>query len=517
MKFGLETFNINNCPEYATLSYCWGEQSPPSTIVANDQHFIVSPNLADALHHVWPYLHSQTGESKFFLWVDQICINQNDEEERADQVQLMRELYSSSSFTIAWLGSPDDSSNIALELLTRERGVYSAPGRGIQLHPHKEQRKEYYEKRALLRKLDDRPYWKRMWIMQEFILPPKLLILCGPTGVWWDDMRRSHGMNNEFCIHMAPLFKRRYMMHSEGIKFQFVRLLNIAKYRACTRPFDRIFALLGLAMPDDLRGLQVDYNMPTQTLYRNVVRLLERVVKSEKAWVRLTQDLAEALDLQPSERALTPPSLEMAFTYERGEQGVGMAESAKSFRQTVGVPPSTASTSDSTLVIIDAQNEYAIGLLKTENIESTRAANATLLEKYRAANAPIVHVVHKTPDGAPVFTPGTTLAAEFDELQPRDSESVVVKQAPGSFTGTQLQEILEKTGRKKVVLTGYMAHVCVSTTARQAAEKGWDVIIPKDAVGDRHIPGVDAAELVRVALSEIADAFGTIIESKEIS
>ncbi|KAI0902900.1 Isochorismatase-like protein [Ustulina deusta] len=194
-----------------------------------------------------------------------------------------------------------------------------------------------------------------------------------------------------------------------------------------------------------------------------------------------------------------------------------MAETAKSFRQTVGVPPSTASTSDSVLVIIDAQNEYATGLLRTENVESTRAANAALLEKYRAANAPVVHVVHKTPDGAPVFTPGTPLADEFDELKPKDSESVVVKQAPGSFTGTQLQEILEKTGRKKVVLTGYMAHVCVSTTARQAAEKGWDVIIPKDAVGDRHIPGVDAAELVRVALSEIADAFGTIVESKEIS
>ncbi|KAI0537490.1 hypothetical protein GGR58DRAFT_471707 [Xylaria digitata] len=198
----------------------------------------------------------------------------------------MRELYSSSFFTIAWLGIPDDSSNIALELLTRGRGVYSAPGQGKQLHPHKEQRKEYYKKRSLLRKLDDSPYWKRMWIMQEFILPPQLLILCGPTGVWWDNVRRCHGMNNEFCIHMAPLFKRRYMMHSEGSKFQFVRLLNIAKHRACTRPFGRIFALLELAIPGDLRGLRVDYNMPTQTL----------------------QDLAEALELQPSERALIPPA-----------------------------------------------------------------------------------------------------------------------------------------------------------------------------------------------------------------
>ncbi|KAI1128102.1 heterokaryon incompatibility protein-domain-containing protein [Nemania abortiva] len=308
LNFGLETFNINKCPKYAALSYCWGAQSPPSTIIVNNQSFLVSPNLADALRHVWSYLHSDSKENKYLLWVDQICINQNDEEERGDQVQLMRELYSESSFTVAWLGTTDDESSIALELLTRKKGVYSDPRRGMRLHAHKQQRKEYYEKRSLLRKLDDRPYWKRMWIMQEFILPPKLLILCGSTGVWWDDVQRSSGMSYEFCIHMAPLFKRRYMMHSETVNFQFIKLLNIAKYRACTRPFDRVFALLGLAMPGDLQGLRVDYNVPAQTLYRDVVRLLERIVKSEKRWMQLTQDLAEALELLPSERVLTPPT-----------------------------------------------------------------------------------------------------------------------------------------------------------------------------------------------------------------
>ncbi|KAI1176962.1 Isochorismatase-like protein [Nemania sp. FL0916] len=195
-----------------------------------------------------------------------------------------------------------------------------------------------------------------------------------------------------------------------------------------------------------------------------------------------------------------------------------MAATAKSFRQTVGVPPSTASTSDSVLVIIDAQNEYATGLLRTENISHTRAALTSLLQKYRAASAPVVHVVHRSRDGAPVFTPGTELAEEFEELKPegREGEWRVEKLAPGAFTGTELQGILEGTGRKKVVLTGYMAHVCVSTTARQAAERGWDVIVASDAVGDRHIPGVEADELVRVALSEIADAFGTVLESKDI-
>jgi nicotinamidase-related amidase len=62
------------------------------------------------------------------------------------------------------------------------------------------------------------------------------------------------------------------------------------------------------------------------------------------------------------------------------------------------------------------------------------------------------------------------------------------------------------------VLCGYMAHVCVSTTARQADERGYEVLVVEDAVGDRDIPGVNAEELVKVSLAELADAFGTIVK-----
>ncbi|KAF5584022.1 amidase nicotinamidase [Fusarium subglutinans] len=191
--------------------------------------------------------------------------------------------------------------------------------------------------------------------------------------------------------------------------------------------------------------------------------------------------------------------------------------SATSFRDLVGIPASTASPSDSVLIIIDAQNEYAEGQLKVTNAAESRKVIAGLLEKYRAANGSIVHVMHDTPEGAPVFTPGTKLAEEFEELKPKDGEAAIHKNFPGSFTKTDLQSVLEKTGKKKVVLTGYMAHVCVSTTARQADELGFDVIIPEDAVGDRDIPGVDASQLVKVSLSEIGDAFGTIIKSSSIA
>lgn len=191
--------------------------------------------------------------------------------------------------------------------------------------------------------------------------------------------------------------------------------------------------------------------------------------------------------------------------------------SAASFRQLVGVPPSTASPSDSTLIIIDAQNEYAEGKLQVSNVATSRKVIASLLQKYREAKGDIVHVMHKTPDGAPLFTPGTRLAEEFDELSPQDGEKVIQKLHPGSFAGTDLEEYLRSGGKGKIVLTGYMAHVCVSTTARQGAQLGFDVVLAEDAIGDRDIPGVSAEQLTKIALAEIGDAFGTVLQSKDIN
>lgn len=55
-----------------------------------------------------------------------------------------------------------------------------------------------------------------------------------------------------------------------------------------------------------------------------------------------------------------------------------------------------------------------------------------------------------------MFTPGTALAEEFDELKPLEGEKVVVKELPSSFANTDLDGWLKKQGWKKVVLVGYM-------------------------------------------------------------
>jgi len=195
-----------------------------------------------------------------------------------------------------------------------------------------------------------------------------------------------------------------------------------------------------------------------------------------------------------------------------------VASTATSFREHLGIPPSTASPSDSALIIIDAQNEYASGKLKVTNAEASGPVIASLLEKYRAAGGKVVHILHKTPDGAPVFTPGSGLDDPFPALKPKegDNEVVIWKPLPSSFAQTPLQEQLEKWGVKKIVLVGYMAHVCVSTTARAGHERGYDVLIVEDGVGDRDIPGVGGEDVTKVVLAELADIFGTVIKSADI-
>ncbi|KAL9086822.1 MAG: hypothetical protein Q9165_006969 [Trypethelium subeluteriae] len=191
--------------------------------------------------------------------------------------------------------------------------------------------------------------------------------------------------------------------------------------------------------------------------------------------------------------------------------------SATSFRTTIGIPPSKANPSDSTLIIIDAQNEYTSGKLAVSNAQTSRAAISDLLNRYRNAGGKIVHVTHQVPDGAPVFTPGTDLAREFDELKPRTGEITVTKQFPGSFTKTDLDDLLKQHDAKKVVLCGYMAHVCVSTTAREASQLGYDVLLAEDAIGDRDIPGASGNEVTKMVMLELGDAFGTVVNSGDIA
>lgn len=88
---------------------------------------------------------------------------------------------------------------------------------------------------------------------------------------------------------------------------------------------------------------------------------------------------------------------------------------AKSFREMIGVPRSTAAPTDSSLLIIDAQNEYADGQLKTENVENTRKAIAGLVKTWREAGQGkcVDHFYHiPSLQDAPTGHPSSSLSSQ---------------------------------------------------------------------------------------------------------
>jgi nicotinamidase-related amidase len=69
---------------------------------------------------------------------------------------------------------------------------------------------------------------------------------------------------------------------------------------------------------------------------------------------------------------------------------------------------------------------------------------------------------------------------------------------------------------KKLVLTGYVAHVCVSTTARQAEQRGYEVLLAEDAIGDRDIPGATGEEVTKMVMNKLGNAFETVMNGSSI-
>ena len=192
--------------------------------------------------------------------------------------------------------------------------------------------------------------------------------------------------------------------------------------------------------------------------------------------------------------------------------------STPSLRSVIGVPNSTASVKDSVLVIIDAQDEYIYGSLPAQDYKEVNIAISSLLEKYRKQNGHIVHVLHNTGDDeAAIFKPNGKLTKEMDGIEAINGEPIVWKKHAGSFSETDLAEIVKKTGLKKLVLTGYMVHGCVSSTAREATTLGYEALVVEDGVGQRDMKDIPAAQVKRVALTEIDDMFGTVVKASDIN
>lgn len=169
----------------------------------------------------------------------------------------------------------------------------------------------------------------------------------------------------------------------------------------------------------------------------------------------------------------------------------------------------------SVLIVIDAQHEYVDGKLPLNGIKPALAEIGTLLARARKAGTPIIHIQHRgRPGGA--FGPNTSGFAIAAEAAPAGAETVIEKSLPNSFAGTTLGATLDAIGRKQLILTGFMTHMCVEATARAALDHGFKTTVVAAATATRDLPDpltgetVPATEVQRNALTALNDRFATI-------
>ena len=185
--------------------------------------------------------------------------------------------------------------------------------------------------------------------------------------------------------------------------------------------------------------------------------------------------------------------------------------------QMSGVQPTPATMADGVLLIVDAQREYTDGLLPLTGVQPAVEALAVLLEKARAAGAPVVHVRHQSKGKA--FNPASTGYEIVKELTPRAGETIIDKGLPNSFAGTDLAQRLTAIGRKNLLVGGFMTHMCISATVRSATDHGYMCTVAADTVATRDLPDatgtgtVSAEALNKVTLAALSDRFAWIVPS----
>lgn len=188
----------------------------------------------------------------------------------------------------------------------------------------------------------------------------------------------------------------------------------------------------------------------------------------------------------------------------------------KTLAQRFGRPPAVLDWHQAALILIDHQREYTDGGLPLSGMPAAVAACSELLALARTNGAPVFHVQHLAPGGAPLFDAAGEFVAFIEGIGPVGGESVVTKALPNAFAGTTLQAGLVAAGCKQLVIAGFMTHMCVSTTTRAAAELGYTNWVVADACATRDLPlpwgeVITAAEVHRAALAELNDSFAQVV------
>ena len=172
----------------------------------------------------------------------------------------------------------------------------------------------------------------------------------------------------------------------------------------------------------------------------------------------------------------------------------------RTLRELAGVAPTffpgaSLATARTAVVLIDYQHEYHAGPLALPEEAAASAAARRLRCWADRLGVAVIHVLHRTPAGGPLFAEGSPGEAPLAGLTPAAGETVIYKRLPSAFAGTGLADALAAKGIDTLLIAGYMTHNCVDSTAREAFHRGFRVAVVADASATRDLPGPNGAAI----------------------
>ena len=279
-------------PIYEALSYAWGDPKPTRSITCNEEECWITENLHSALQRF------RLPDRSRALWADALCIDQDDDDEKAEQVQLMGSIYKKASQVLVYLGEERDDSDKGIDLILNVLAATKNLPRNLPIHPQDYEKYGLPSPRskgwaALSTFMETQPWFQRIWTVQEFALAKRVRMVCGDRtfsdlalpcflsrGVEHRLVHDSKGSTAEAGerrrlaterIHTSWTFRQ---ATQTGNCFTFIgTLVRVGEFKS-TDPRDKIYGVLGLLRPHEIKLVRPDYTKSLDEILRHIARIL---------------------------------------------------------------------------------------------------------------------------------------------------------------------------------------------------------------------------------------------------
>lgn len=265
IKCQVRTEVLSDDLQFEALSYTWGSAKTRSRIKLNGSDFMITKDLNAALKRF------RYKDKPRTLWVDAICINQQDAAEKSVQVALMADIYRHCQRVLIWLGKQS--------LLTKRAYNF------VEVLAALESDEEFLARDAEFRQFarpldwiaiyalfDDRPWFRRAWVIQEVSVCRKAVMTCGPHEIDWEVVRKAQlNSSTAFSSGLQRLSIQRSEWQQQKVSDLLSVLVRHLEAEA-SDPRDRLFAILGLQSQSLQYDVKVDYSAPVEDIFEAFTR-----------------------------------------------------------------------------------------------------------------------------------------------------------------------------------------------------------------------------------------------------